>query len=55
MSSPCSASRSSASASACSPWLGIAAVGTVLLVVGITGALGELRTARTSTQLQKGA
>ncbi|WP_327162851.1 hypothetical protein [Streptomyces zaomyceticus] len=37
------------------PWLGIAAAGLVLLVVGITGALGELRTARTSTQLQKGA
>ncbi|MFE9737331.1 hypothetical protein [Streptomyces sp. NPDC006477] len=38
------------------PWLGVAVAGLVLLVVGIAGALGELRTARPSDkQLQKGA
>lgn len=37
------------------PWLGVATAGLVLLAVGITGALSELRTARTSSQLQKGA
>ncbi|AMS01562.1 MULTISPECIES: hypothetical protein [Streptomyces] len=37
------------------PWLGVAAAGLVLLAVGIAGALGELRAARTSGQPQKGA
>lgn len=37
------------------PWLGVAAAGLVLLAVGIGGALGELRAARPSGQLQKGA
>ncbi|GAA2789996.1 hypothetical protein XF35_41725 [Streptomyces platensis subsp. clarensis] len=36
------------------PWLGVAVAGLVLLAVGVTGALGELRASRAPDQ-QKGA